>query len=71
MTQGMRKGLTSYGDPGWYAHPAGTVAGEWSGNLDQPARAEAKGVGAMAPLARPAGEIEVTVRKPGGRHSGH
>ncbi|HEX4885601.1 MAG TPA: copper oxidase [Casimicrobiaceae bacterium] len=30
-----------YGDPGWYRHPAGTQAYEWTGELPSPARAAA------------------------------
>jgi hypothetical protein len=51
-----------YADPGWFAHPAGTVAAEWQGRL------------AAAPSApRSAGTtpaVEVQVRKPQG-HGGH
>jgi hypothetical protein len=59
-----------YSDPGWYAHPAGTVAYEWAGALAEPARVVADGTGSMAPMARPATDTEVKVRKPSGR-SGH
>ena len=49
-----------YQDPGWYRHPAGTVAYEWTGEVP-PATA--------APQAAPAaGDTVVTVRKPGPRH---
>lgn len=36
----VREGLDSnqYGDPGWYKHPPGTVAYEWKGELEEPAR---------------------------------
>ena len=60
-----------YSDPGWYRHPPGTVAYEWAGALAEPARVKAEGTGSMAPLARPASEVEVKVRKPAGGHSGH
>jgi hypothetical protein len=60
-----------YSDPGWYAHPPGTVASEWSGALDQPARARTAGGGSMTPAGQPASAVEVTVRKPVGGHSGH
>jgi hypothetical protein len=53
-----------YTDPGWFRHPAGTIAYEWSGALAEPARFAAQGRGAMAPPARPAQDVEVTVRKP-------
>ena len=42
-----------YTDPGWYKHPAGTVAYEWTGEL--PAAPRASG---------PAGEADMQVRKP-------
>jgi FtsP/CotA-like multicopper oxidase with cupredoxin domain len=53
----VREGLArgDYRDPGWYRHPAGTVAREWTGEV--PAAPQAPGSGA------PAGE-PVTVRKP-------
>jgi len=37
----VREGLsaTDYADPGWYQHPAGTVAWEWTGALPAPASA--------------------------------
>lgn len=53
-----------YRDPGWYKHPAGSVAYEWTGALPEPVR----GQGAGKPAAK-AG-VEMTVRKPAG-HSGH
>jgi hypothetical protein len=54
-----------YRDPGWYRHPAGTQAYEWTGTLAEPARAPTpKTTGAPSP------EVEVQVRKPTG-HSGH
>jgi len=51
----------NYTDPGWYKHPAGTVAYEWNGQLAEAPRA--------AP-AKVAANIEFNVRKPGGR-AGH
>jgi len=49
-----------YSDPGWYKHPPGTVAYEWTG--DTPAAAQ-------APQARtPASGVELNVRKPQGHH---
>ena len=61
-----------YSDPGWFNHPAGTQAYEWTGTLADPARFAAEGPGAMQPVARPAQAIEVTVRKPtAGGHAGH
>ncbi len=60
-----------YGDPGWYKHPSGEVAYEWSGLLPDPARFRAEGTGSVPPLGKPARGTEVRVRKPGtgsGRH---
>ena len=57
-----------YSDPGWYKHPAGTVAYEWTGNLPEPERATNAGGQSMPTMNKP--NIEVTVRKPTG-HSGH
>lgn len=53
-----------YRDPGWYKHPVGSVAYEWTGALPEPVR----GQGAGKPAAKSG--VEMTVRKPGG-HSGH
>ena len=57
-----------YSDPGWYKHPAGTVAYEWTGTLPEPERANNAGGQSMPTMNKP--NIEVTVRKPTG-HSGH
>jgi FtsP/CotA-like multicopper oxidase with cupredoxin domain len=51
-----------YKDPGWYRHPPGSLAAEWTGDLPAPSRA------AAAPAA--AGETLLKVRK-GGQHNGH
>jgi hypothetical protein len=59
-----------YKDPGWFKHPAGTVAYEWTGALAEPARFKAEGSGSMPPVAKPVRPTEVRVRKPSG-HSGH
>ena len=53
-----------YKDPGWYAHPTGTIAYEWNAPLAEPTRAPAA---ARSPAA---GGIEMQVRKPSG-HGGH
>jgi hypothetical protein len=37
VREGLKKG--DYTDPGWYKHPPGTVAYEWTGALSEPARA--------------------------------
>ena len=58
-----------YSDPGWFAHPAGTVAHEWTGTLPEPARSRP----APAPASSgtpPDPAIELEVRKPRG-HAGH
>lgn len=57
-----------YSDPGWYKHPAGTLAYEWTGALSEPARATSAGRQSMPTMNMP--NVEVTVRKPTG-HSGH
>ncbi|ANT50584.1 multicopper oxidase family protein [Mesorhizobium amorphae] len=51
----VREGLsaTDYADPGWYEHPAGTVAWEWTGAL--PAPASAKDAMTVVPPAGHAG----------------
>ena len=62
-----------YSDPGWFKHPAGTVAYEFTGQLPEPARAGAPAsqgapTAAKAPAAK---DVEVRVRKPASGHSGH
>jgi hypothetical protein len=60
-----------YSDPGWYRHPTGTVAFEFTGTLAQPARFASEGGQSMPPSRQqPKREIEVQIRKPIG-HSGH
>ena len=58
-----------YKDPGWYKHPAGTVAYEWKGEAPAPVRQSSAGGQAM-PVAKKRPDIELNVRKPSG-HSGH
>lgn len=58
-----------YKDPGWYKHPAGTVAYEWKGETPSVVRGNSAGGQAM-PAANKRPEVEVTVRKPSG-HAGH
>ncbi len=41
-----------FSDPGWYAHPPGTVAREWNAPLPDPARAPAPAGDAGTPRAR-------------------
>ena len=50
-----------YRDPGWFKHPPGTVAYEFTGELPQPARATP----GDAPGER-SGSVEVQIKKPGG-----
>ena len=56
----IREGLAKndYRDPGWYRHPAGTVAREWTGELPAAPQAPAAG-----PASSAAGAV--SVRKPG------
>jgi manganese oxidase len=60
----VREGLAAgdYADPGPYRHPAGTVAYEYKGPLDEPARRSES-----SPVGRPA--VELTVIKPGSKSS--
>lgn len=60
-----------YRNPGWFRHPPGTVAYEWTGQLAEPARQGAAGGTSMAPAGQPASDVEVQVRKPVGGHAGH
>ena len=55
-----------YTDPGWYKHPPGEGAFEWTGALPDPARFQAEGNGSMPPVKKPKQDIEVQVRKPVG-----
>lgn len=69
-----------YSDPGWYKHPPGEVAFEWTGSLPEPARfaSETKSAGlgttpnrgSMPAQTRPKTDIEVQIRKPTG-HGNH
>jgi len=52
-----------YKNPGWYTHPAGTVASEYTGELAPPRRATDKKTSSAMPLEKVA-DIEVQVRKP-------
>lgn len=58
-----------YSDPGWYKHPAGTVAYEWKGATAEPVRNKSAGGQAM-PYADKPMEMEMNVRKPSG-HEHH
>ncbi|HAT32230.1 MAG TPA: copper oxidase [Janthinobacterium sp.] len=57
-----------YSDPGWYKHPPGTLAYEWTGALPEPERAVSAGGQSMPVLNK--ANVELTVRKPSG-HGGH
>ena len=67
-TMKVRKGLArgDYKDPGWYKHPAGTVAQEVVGMAPPAASAPDK----AAMQAKP-GEKVIEVVKPGGGHHNH
>jgi hypothetical protein len=69
----VRKGQAprDYSDPGWYQHPPGTVAYDFTGPLPGAARFKADGGGSMPPLVRPGSDVEVKVRKPAGGHGRH
>jgi manganese oxidase len=58
----VREGIAAgdYGDPGPYRHPQGTVAYEYQGPVDAPARRSE-----LSPAGRPA--VEVKVIKPGSK----
>jgi hypothetical protein len=58
-----------YSDPGWYEHPSGTLAHEWSGALPEPPRSSSSG-GSSMPASPRSGDVEMNARKPGG-HAGH
>jgi manganese oxidase len=62
-----------YKDPGWYQHPSGTVAFEYTGTLAEPARFSSEGGQSMPRAQKNAKDIEVQVRKPSGKgaHVGH
>jgi FtsP/CotA-like multicopper oxidase with cupredoxin domain len=62
----VREGLArnDYKDPGWYKHPKGSVAAEWSG--DMPAAASSPG---KPPAVMP-GDMIMNVKKGGSQH-GH
>ena len=68
VRRGQKPG--DYSNPGWFKHPAGTVAHEYTGDLADPARLPAKGDSAMPAMNMPKQEVEVQVRKPT-THSGH
>ena len=77
VRRGQKAG--DYGDPGWYRHPAGTVAREVdAGPGASPGTAPPEapmhhgaGAAAMPVQNMPAENIEVQIRKPAGGHAGH
>jgi manganese oxidase len=61
-----------YSDPGWYRHPKGSLAYEWTGELAEPVRSSDPGKPLAAPAhAQHGADVELTVRKPSGGHTGH
>ena len=56
-----------YKDPGWFTHPEGTVAHEWTGNLSEPRRSKLTGGKSMPLQQKNQAEVEVQVRKPMGK----
>ncbi|MFN6969338.1 MAG: multicopper oxidase family protein [Rheinheimera sp.] len=60
-----------YKDPGWFEHPAGTVATEWQGgDLAEPIRSTEKGGQSMPLEHQHHHNVEMKVRKPTS-HKGH
>ncbi len=59
-----------YTDPGWFKHPEGTVAHEWTGPTAEPARFKSEGGQSMPAQGKPAaGEVRVQKPKTGGGHA--
>lgn len=54
----------NYADPGWYKHPPGEVAFEWTGAMPEPARFKAEGGQSMPRVVKPQQDVEVHIRKP-------
>ncbi len=52
-----------YADPGWFRHPAGTVAYEWTGSVPEPERRAGESATGNA-------DVGLSARKPAG-HGGH
>ncbi|MBU0913273.1 MAG: copper oxidase [Gammaproteobacteria bacterium] len=59
-----------YKDPGWFKHPEGTVAREWTGDVGHPERSTEHGGNLMPLKQSPQSTVEMKVRKPKA-HSGH
>jgi hypothetical protein len=60
-----------YRNPGWYVHPPGTTAYEWTGALPEAPRQHDAGAAAMPAPHPPAAPVEVQIRKPMGGHGAH
>ncbi|WP_295754489.1 copper oxidase [Undibacterium sp.] len=56
-----------YKDHGWYTHPTGTVAQEWTGTSLEPKRTNTQGGNSMPLKQKNQKEVEVQVRKPVGK----
>jgi hypothetical protein len=72
VRKGLRKG--DYWDPGWFKHPAGTVAHAYSGptplHRDGAVHPGVASPGSMT-RANPGPDVEVKIRKPGSGHGRH
>jgi len=70
----VREGLAAddYRDPGWFSHPAGTVAREWTGE-QAPAPVPLRQAPTLAPKHGAGDTPPLKARKPGagGGHHGH
>lgn len=62
----IREGLgrNDYRDPGWYRHPAGTVAREWTGELPAPVQAPVQAAMQTPKAAAAPADGAVSARKP-------
>ena len=60
-----------YSNPGWFKHPQGTVAHEYTGPLSAPARFKSEGGQSMPRSQKQTTPTEVKVRKPSSGHSSH
>jgi hypothetical protein len=55
-----------FSDPGWYAHPPGTTAYEWTGELPEAHAASGSAPPAADAGSAPPNAVELRARKPGG-----
>ena len=53
-----------YKNPGWYKHPAGTVAQPYKGVVAKPTRSSSAGGQSMPRTQKPSKDFEVQIRKP-------